>query len=319
MIKKPPPAVHFHLVTKKYSGSAVIDQLTFSIPRGSTFGLLGPNGAGKSTSLKALMGLLSIDAGRIEVFGKDIAELHGTPESIELRQRIGYVSEVHHVYKWMRIKQALAFVKAFQPHWNDAIATELMDLFKLDEKKKVSQLSKGMLAKLSLLLAVSHEPDLLILDEPTSGLDVMTREEFLYGILKTIADKQRTIIFSSHSIADIERIADHVGVIKNGKLIVDQSVESIQSGTKRLRAALDDDQQPGWVPDCTIWQQMNRREWELTVRDYSPELVDQLKHRNGLHTVEVRDLTLEDIFKDYFRSGVVKTSRHEEEQPCLTN
>jgi ABC-2 type transport system ATP-binding protein len=303
MIQPSSQAVTFQAVTKKYAGATVIDGLSFSVPRGSTFGLLGPNGAGKSTSLKALMGLLRIDSGRIEIFGNDVSALQATPDYVALRQRVGYVSEVHTVYKWMKVKQAMTFVKAFQPHWNDDLAAELLTLFQLEPNKKIRQLSKGMLAKLSLLLAVAHEPELLILDEPTSGLDAIAREEFLYGVLKTIADTERTIIFSSHSIGDVERIADRVGVIKSGRMVVEQSVEGLLSGTKRLRVALPDGHRLGWVPENTIWQQVHRREWELTVSEFTPQIVDQLKQTNGVEIVDVRDLSLEEIFKDYFRDS----------------
>ncbi|MFK7767837.1 MAG: ABC transporter ATP-binding protein [Mariniblastus sp.] len=297
------PAVRFDAVVKSYGESRVVDELSFEIPSGTTFGLLGPNGAGKSTSLKSLMGLLGLDSGSIEIFGKDIAAIHGTSESLAVRRRIGYVSEVHNVYPWMTIGNAIEFVKSFYPTWNDEIARELLDTFALSPKKKASQLSKGMLAKLSLLLAVSHEPDLLILDEPTSGLDPMVREEFLHGILKSIGEKEKTIIFSSHSIDDVQRIADRVGVLRNGKLIVDHSVDHILGNTKRLRAALTSGDQPCWTPDSTIWQQVNRREWQLTVDEFTPELVAEVQAKNPIESIEVLDLSLEEIFKDYVRCG----------------
>lgn len=309
MIKmnEPADAVVFDGVSKSYSGKRVVNGLSLKIPHGTTFGLLGPNGAGKSTSLKALMGLLTVDEGAIKIFGHDIAAIHGSPEHLTLRQRIGYVSETHSIYRWMKVKQAINFAKKFYPTWNEDLESELVDQFELDRNKKVSQLSKGMLAKLSLLLAIAHEPDLLVLDEPTSGLDAMAREEFLYGILKADTLKERTVIFSSHSIGDVERIADRVGVIRGGTLIVDETVENILAGTKRLQAVLKDDAMPKWVPDSTIWQRVERREWQLTVSDCCPNLVDQLNSSNELENVEVCDLSLEEIFKDYFRSKKATT------------
>lgn len=301
MIQEPTPAVRFNSVIKSYGGTQVVDKLSFSIPVGTTFGLLGPNGAGKSTSLKALIGLLSIDSGSIEIFGQNIAAIHGTSESIAVRRRIGYVSEVHSIYRWMSVKAAIEFVKSFYPSWNDTIAKELLDVFALAPKKRVSQLSKGMLAKLSLLLAISHEPDLLILDEPTSGLDALVREEFLHGILRSMGEKEKTIIFSSHSIDDVERIADRVALLKNGKLVVDQPVDQLLANTKRLRASFTTEGLPNWVPDTAIWQQVKRQEWQLTVEQFTPELLAQIQHRNPIENIEVLDLSLEEIFKDYVR------------------
>lgn len=302
MIQEPTPAVRFSSVIKSYGGTQVVDDLSFSIPIGTTFGLLGPNGAGKSTSLKALIGLLSIDGGSIEIFGQNIAAIHGTSESIALRRRIGYVSEVHSIYRWMSVQGAIDFVKSFYPSWNDTIAQELLDVFALAPKKRVTQLSKGMLAKLSLLLAISHEPDLLILDEPTSGLDALVREEFLHGILRSMGEKEKTIIFSSHSIDDVERIADRVALLKNGKLVVDQAVDQLLANTKRLRASFTTEGLPNWVPDTAIWQQVKRQEWQLTVEQFTPELVAEIQQRNSIENIEVLDLSLEEIFKDYVRN-----------------
>ncbi len=300
-LKEPDEAVVFDSVSKSYSGNRVVDDLCLKIPRGTTFGLLGPNGAGKSTSLKALMGLLGIDEGTIRIFGEDISAIHGSPEHLKLRQRIGYVSETHSIYPWMKVGQAIRFAKRFYPTWNDELAADLVDHFELNRNKKVSQLSKGMLAKLSLLLAIAHEPDLLILDEPTSGLDAMAREEFLYGILKADTANERTVIFSSHSIGDVERIADRVGVIRSGKLIVDETVEDMLAGTKRLQAVLKDDATPKWIPDTTIWQTVDRREWQLTVSECDSSVVERLHQSNEVENVQVHDLSLEEIFKDYFR------------------
>ncbi len=301
-LEEPIAAVRFNNVVKNYSKTPVIDDLSLSIPYGTIFGLLGPNGAGKSTSLKAIMGLLEIDGGSIEIFGHDVAKIRSSPDYGTLRQRIGYVPEIHTIYRWMKVREAIRFVKSFYEHWNDKLAKELLDLFALPPEKKVKQLSKGMLAKLSLLLAVAHEPELLILDEPTSGLDPMVREEFMHGILKTIGNHERTIIFSSHSIDDVQRLADTVGLLNSGKLVLNQTVDAILEKTKRVKASLKDDARPQWTPDSTIWQQVQRREWELTVDDYSADLFDQIKNKNPIDHIEVRDLSLEDIFKDYIRS-----------------
>lgn len=303
-LDEPLSAVRFTNVAKSYSGNLVVDNLCLSIPYGTIFGLIGPNGAGKSTSLKALMGLLPIDGGEIEVFGHNLASIRSVRDHETLRRRIGYVPETHTIYRWMKVREAIKFVKSFHDYWNDRLVKELLDLFALDASKSVKQLSKGMLAKLALLLAVLHEPELLILDEPTSGLDPLVREEFLHGILQTISDQERTIIFSSHSIDDVQRLADTVGLLKAGNLVLNQSVETILEKTKRLKVALKDDTHPQWTPGSVIWQRVQRREWELTVDNYSADLFDEFKQKNPVEHLEVQDLSLEDIFKDYFRPQI---------------
>lgn len=124
----------------------------------------------------------------------------------------------------------------------------------------------------------------------------------MHGILKTIGNNERTIIFSSHSIDDVQRLADTVGVLKSGKLVLNQRVEEILEKTKRVKASLKDDARPTWTPQSMIWQQVCRREWEMTVDDYSSDLFEQIRSKNPVDHIEVRDLSLEDIFKDYIRS-----------------
>jgi ABC-2 type transport system ATP-binding protein len=300
-------AVRFDAMTKTYSGATVVDGLSLAIPKGIVYGLIGPNGAGKSTSLKTLMGLVKPSRGSVQLFGRELSELRASRDYERVRQRIGFVPEIHNVYRWMRVSEAIQFVKSFYPHWNDGIAADLMELFELDPKKNIKKLSKGMVAKLSLLLAVSHEPDLLVLDEPTSGLDPMVREEFLHGILRSIGENERTVIFSSHSISDVQRLADRVGVLRKGKLVLDQPVEDVLMQTKRLRAVFPSTAKAGWMPTTTVWQQAGDREWELTVSNFTSDMLDEFKTRNECPNVEVQDLSLEEIFKDFVRPGYVQT------------
>lgn len=294
-------AVRFTDVCKSYEKRRVVDQLCFEVRKGMVFGLIGPNGAGKSTSLKALMGLLKLDSGSIELFGNDVDEVFLTPQYGDLRQRVGYVPEVHSIYRWMKINEAIRFVKSFYATWNDSLADELLNLFQLDKNRRVKHLSKGMLAKLGLLLAAAHEPELLILDEPTSGLDPLVREEFVHGVLRSAVDQEQTVIFSSHSIDDVQRLADTVGVLQAGKLVVHDDVESILKNTKRLRVSLKDNCSPAWTPGSAIWHRFEDRLWELTVNNFSDDLVAEVQQKNSVEQIDVSDLSLEEIFKDYAR------------------
>ena len=176
-----------------------------------------------------------------------------------------------------------------------------MRLFELDEHKKVKHLSKGMVAKLALLLAIAHEPELLILDEPTSGLDPIIREEFLDGVLRTICDRQKTVLFSSHTLSDVQRLADAVGIIHQGRLLANCPTEELLTGTKRIRVVLPDGCSPDKPPEGTIWQRFRRREWLLTVRGFSPATIEYLQTTYLVENIEVTDLGLEDVFKDYVR------------------
>ncbi|HLJ12286.1 MAG TPA: ABC transporter ATP-binding protein, partial [Planctomycetaceae bacterium] len=197
------PAIELIGVTKRYGETAAVDNVTLTIPTGTVFGLIGPNGAGKSTTIRMLMGMLAPSAGQIRVLGIDVAA-----DAAQIRRRVGYVPERHDVYPWMTVGEVIDFVRPFYKSWDDDFCAELFELFALDRRKRVKQLSKGMLVKLSLLLAVSHRPELLILDEPTSGLDPIVHDDFLEGVLKAIACRQSTVLFSSHNLDDIRRLAD---------------------------------------------------------------------------------------------------------------
>ena len=128
--------------------------------------------------------------------------------------------QVVDIYRWMRVEDVIWFVHSFYANWNESLCRSLLELFRLDSRQKIKHLSKGMLAKVSLLVAISHEPELLILDEPMSGLDLVAREEFLDGVLRTICDHQRTVVFSSHSLSDVQRMADSVAMLYEGKLLL---------------------------------------------------------------------------------------------------
>lgn len=289
-------AVEIEGLTKHFGTEAAVENLSLRVKRGSTFGLIGPNGAGKTTTIRMLMGLLRPTRGRVRVLGRDVFA-----DPLTVRQKVGYVPDQHHIDRWMRVREVVEFCKSFYEAWNDQTCRELMELFELSADKKVKQLSKGMLTKLSLVLAVSHEPELLILDEPMSGLDPLGREEFLDGVLRTICERGQTVIFSTHSLDDVQRLADTVGILHGGRLLVHRNIEDLLNRTKRIRATLTNGKLPEHPPENIIWQRHQNREWLVTVNDFSPEVVQKIQSQPGVEHVEVVDIGLEDLFKDFIR------------------
>ncbi len=289
-------AIRLNEITKQYRGNTAVDQLSLTVRRGTTLGLLGPNGAGKSTTLKMVMGMLRPTDGDVVVLGMDVFR-----DGPQLKQRIGYVPEAHHIYRWMTVAEVTRFAEAMYESWNDGICAELMEMFQLPAKRRVRQLSRGMLAKLSLLVALSHEPELLVLDEPLSGLDPIAREEFLDGVLTGVCREENTVVFSSHQLDEVNRLADEVAIINAGQLLVHCPLEDLLHSTKRVRAVLQEGRLPEKIPSEMIWNQVNRRDWQLTLYPFEESTVDEIRDGNPVAEVEVLDLGLDDIFKDFIK------------------
>jgi ABC-2 type transport system ATP-binding protein len=283
-------------LTRLFGGKAAVDSLMLRIPAGSVFGFIGPNGAGKTTTIRMLMGLLRPTAGDVRVLGTDVFR-----DPVAVKERVGYVPELHHIYRWMRARDVIGFCRALYRTWNDALCADLVRRFEITLDKRVKHLSKGQVVKLALLLAVAHEPELLILDEPTAGLDPLIREEFLDGVLRTICERQRSVLFSSHTLSDVQRLADTVGIIYEGRLLVHCPTDELLTGTKRVRVVLQDGCTPDRPPPGTIWQRLERREWLLTVRGFSPATLDFVKSKYPVASIDVVDLGLEDVFKDFVK------------------
>jgi ABC-2 type transport system ATP-binding protein len=290
------PAIELVGLSKRFGRSWAVDNLSLRVRRGSVFGLIGPNGAGKSTTIKMLMGMLSATAGEARVLGMDVLA-----ERTQVKQRVGYVPETHQIYRWMRVEEVLGFCRSVYRSWNDQTCREMLDLFALEPRKNVKHLSKGTLVKLALLLAVSHDPEVLVLDEPVSGLDPLVREEFLDGVLRTICERGQTVLFSTHTLDDVQRLADTVGILHEGRMLVHRDIEELLTTTKRIRATLGDGRRPERLPAGTIWQRVQGREWLLTVGDFSPEKVEEVRGQNAVDHVEVIDLGLEELFKDFIK------------------
>jgi len=290
------PMIQMEHVTRRFGRMTAVNDLSLSIPRGSAFGFIGLNGAGKTTAIRMMVGLLAPHAGQIRVGGIRVPQ-----ERDAMKSLVGYVPDRPNVYGWMRVIEAIDFAKAFYPTWSDARVTELLRLFDLDPAKRVKHLSKGMAAKLSLLLALAHDPQVLILDEPMSGLDPLVRDEFLEGLIEALAQRGQTLFFSSHTLADVQRLADSVGLLHEGRLLFHKPVDELLSQTKRVRIVLNDSIGPGPVPPGVMWQQVTGREWLITLGDFSQSQIEFLKAKNQITNLDVMDMSLEDVFKDCLR------------------
>ena len=207
-------------VCKRYPKFTLCD-LSFSVEAGSITGFIGRNGAGKTTTLKGIMDLLSFDSGRVEVFGHDFKE-----NELENRQHISFSLSDLTVFPQQRIKNLTAVTKRFYKEWNDETYEKLCKRFCLDGNKRVSELSSGMKVKYNLAIALSHNAKLLILDEPTSGLDPISRDEVLDIFKMLVKSGDRAILFSTHITSDLEKCADSIVYIKDGKLVASEKKDA---------------------------------------------------------------------------------------------
>jgi ABC-2 type transport system ATP-binding protein len=222
--------IETHSLGKSYGRVKAVQELNLSVRRGRTTAFLGRNGAGKSTTIKMLLGMIRPSAGDATVLGTSIRDIRG---SCEARRRIACVAENKPLYGYMTVEQIIRFTSSFYPDWRPETAKQLLREYELPPERKVKSLSKGMRTKLALLLAFARRPELLILDEPSEGLDPVGIEQLLQTLVAQSAEGV-TIFFSSHQIAEVERVADHVCILDKGRLLLDTSLDDLRQFYRRI-------------------------------------------------------------------------------------
>jgi len=283
------PIVIENLV-KYYEGRCVLDGISLEVPRGCIYGLLGRNGCGKTTIIRILLGLEPPTRGRTELLGQDSTRL-----SAQTHGRIGYVAEGHNLIQNYKVGRLVGLCKGLSLHWNDEFFGHLVDTFRLPMHRKVKELSAGMRAELNLALAMAIDPELLILDDPTLGLDTVARRQFLELAIDLIQKQNRTILFSSHILADVERIADRIGIIVAGKLVVDCEQDVLKSRVKKLQVLFTGKPPEDLYITEIINQRIEGREMVLTVANWNNQKQAILETFNPTSCTEL-PMTLEDIF-----------------------
>jgi ABC-2 type transport system ATP-binding protein len=223
------PIVDIHRVTRKFGDKTALDDVSLTVPRGGVFGLIGANGAGKTTLIKHILGMLKAQSGTVRVFGFDPIE-----NPVATLGRIGYLSEDRDLPDWMRVGELMRYTQAFYPDWNEEYADELRQTFDLNVNARIRNLSRGQRARTGLLAALAHRPELLVLDEPSSGLDPVVRRDILGAIIRTIAEEGRTVLFSSHLLDEVERVADRVAIIHQGWIVLTATMDEIKDAHRRV-------------------------------------------------------------------------------------
>jgi ABC-2 type transport system ATP-binding protein len=284
---------------KSYKDKPALRGLDLRVPAGSIFGFLGRNGAGKTTAIKTLMGLLRADSGGAHVFGTPVAD---ADRSAGIRSRIGFVTEDKELYPYMTVEQIIRFTRPFFPKWRDDLEKRYLQMFELPPKCKIPALSKGMRSKLMLLLAISRGAELLILDEPTDGLDPAATEDVLRELVAIAASSGTTMFFSSHQLVEVELIADHIGIIDRGRMVVTGSLDDMKLRYQRLQVVcVNSVELPArWADGVESVRQQGRMISILASHNVDA-IIEQAQSLPGA-VVECFPVTLKEIFLEHVRS-----------------
>ncbi|MCP4609907.1 MAG: ABC transporter ATP-binding protein [Planctomycetes bacterium] len=277
-------------LVKYFDGRCVLDGINLKVPQGCIYGLLGRNGAGKTTIIRILLGLEPPTRGQTFLLDTESSEL-----SAKMHSRIGYVAEGHNLIQNYRVGRLIQLCKDLSMNWNDKFFEDLIEKFRLPTDRRVKELSVGMRAQLNLALALAIDPELLIFDDPTLGLDTIARRQFLELAIDLIQRQGRTILFSSHILSDVERIADRIGIFAAGKLVVDCPLEELKERVKKLRVIFPETPPSNLYLKEIVNQQIDGREMVITVANWNGQKQTVLDSFKPSSCTEI-PMSLEDIF-----------------------
>lgn len=283
-------------LTRYFGSRKAVDSLTMVVPRGCVFAFLGRNGSGKTTTIRMLLGLSTPTRGSSRLFGHD--SQHLPPE---VRARVGYISESHSLVDWMTVRQNGTYQSQFYPRWNERIFQSIVDHFRLDARAKAANLSRGERAGLSLAITLAPEPELLILDDPALGLDPVARRSLLESMIYVTRGSDRTILFSSHLLDDVERVADYLGILDRSVLRASCSVETFRASVRQFvlhysSGALP----PATLPELRGLLNARRVAGELRLTIAKPDDATQTVLRSlGAESVEERPIGFADAMVGY--------------------
>lgn len=279
-------------LTKYYDHFLALDHLNLQLYQGEIFGFIGPNGAGKSTTIRTIMHLISKNSGQVFFQGKELLA-----DDLAAKAKIGYLPSEIHLYEDLKIKDMLDYHESFFTKDIHHRRLQLVQRLKLDETRKIEELSLGNLKKLGIILALMHEPKLLILDEPTSGLDPIMQQTF-YEILLEEKKKGTTIFYSTHILNEVSRLCDRVGIIKDGKLLKIETIEDIRCKNLKYVSITSPN-----IEKIVADFQLTEKPKGNTIRFKNELSANQLIKKLSSYNIDnliIEEASIEDIFLHYY-------------------
>jgi ABC-2 type transport system ATP-binding protein len=292
------PVLRLEQLGKSFGPKEVLRGIDLEMPSGGVLGLLGANGSGKTTLIKCALGLLRPTSGRAMIFGESAWDL-----SADAKARLGYVAQEVTSYPWMRVRQVIAYTAAFYPNWDQSFVDELCRRWHVPLEDRIGSLSTGQLQTVGIVLALGHRPELLILDEPVASLDPSARRQFLRTILELLEDEQHTILFSTHITSDLERVAQRVAIMDEGRLRFMGELDELKERVKRLRITSRHDLPASFAVPGALRSEVTGATATVSVFNFDERLVAEMRTTWDAE-VAVHDLNLEEIFVEMHDGAV---------------
>lgn len=282
--------IKIHQLTKKFEKEIVLNEVSLCINKGSIYGLLGSNGAGKTTLLKIIAGILKQQSGKMEIEEKEIFE------NVPLKEKLVFIPDTLYFFSHYSVQQMANFYRDMYPLWNQQRFEQMQSLLDLDKNRKIQQFSKGMQRQVAFWLALCAMPDYLILDEPFDGLDPVVRKQMKSWLIQDVAEREMTILVSSHNLREVEDICDAIGILHRGRLLLEKDLDDLKSDIHKVQFAFKNIVDPAFLDELNILHQEKRGSVYVCIIRGNYKRIEEIISAYHPVIFDILPLTLEEIF-----------------------